>query len=296
MLNLKKLSILSIGTLTTLLGGFANNSAQAVSLTNEYTTIKQDIVIDFDENVGVGKNPLKGGPKLDKLWAEYGLEMDSSVNELWLYDSSCRPKAKGKAKGVSKNGFTNICTGDDPDLATGKGKYKAKNNQWIKYDSPEQGNVLIIQENKGKPDDYANRKNPGTISFNFTDEMGVDFNNIGLLDFDDPGQPIFNFTFVDDTTQQFQFGLDADEMDPMVTLLSQDWDGNALKGDNSLREYKFDFSQNIKQLDITLPGSGAVTYVDYERTIKRKVPEPTSIIGLFLGTAAVATIKRKRSS
>ena len=85
-------------------------------------------------------------------------------------------------------------------------------------------------------------------------------------------------------------------MDPMVTLLSKDWDGNALKGDNSLREYKFDFSQNIKKLDITLPGSGAVTYVDYERTIKRKVPEPTSIIGLFLGTAAVATIKRKRSS
>ena len=296
MLNLKKLSILSIGTITALLGGFGNNSAQAVSMTNQYTTVQKDVVVDFDENVGVGKNPLKSGPKLDTLWADYGLEMDSSVKELWLYDSSCRAKAKGKPKGVSKNGFTNICTGDDPDLATGKGKYKAKNNQWIEYDSPEQGNVLIIQENKGKADDYANRKNPGTISFNFTDEMGVDFNNIGLLDFDDPGQPIFDFTFVDNTTQQFKFGKDADENDSMVTLLSKDWDGNALKGDNSLREYKFDFSQNIKQLDITLPGSGAVTYLDYERTIKKKVPEPTSILSLLLGTAAVATIKRKRTS
>ena len=296
MLNLKKLSILSIGTLTALLGGFGNNSAQAVSMTNQYTTVKKDVVVDFDENVGVGKNPLKGGPELNTLWADYGLQMDSSVKELWLYNSSCRPKAKGKAKGVSKNGFTNICTGDDPDLATGKGKYKDKGGNWVKYDSAEQGNVLIIQENKGKPDDYANRKKPGTISFNFTDEMGVDFNNIGLLDFDDPGQPIFNFTFVDNTTQQFQFGLDADENDPMVTLLSKDWDGNTLKGDNSLREYEFDFSQNIKQLDITLPGSGAVTYLDYERTIKRKVAEPNSIFSLLFGTVAVATIKRKRAS
>ena len=296
MLNLKKLSILSIGTLTALLGGFGNNSAQAVSMTNQYTTVKKDVVVDFDENVGVGKNPLKGGPELNTLWADYGLQMDSSVKELWLYNSSCRPKAKGKAKGVSKNGFTNICTGDDPDLATGKGKYKDKGGNWVKYDSAEQGNVLIIQENKGKPDDYADRKNPGTISFNFTDEMGIDFNNIGLLDFDDPGQPIFDFTFVDNTTQQFKFGKDADENDPMVTLLCKDWDGNALKGDNSLREYEFDFSQNIKQLDITLPGSGAVTYLDYERTIKRKVPEPTSILSLLFGTAAVALIKRKRAS
>ncbi len=296
MLNLKKLSILSAGTLIAALGSFGNNSAQAASMKNEYIEVQKDVVVDFDEQVGVGSNPLTGGPKLDNLWADYGLQMDSSVKELWLYNSNCRPKANGKPKGVSKNGFTNICTGDDPDLATGKGKYKDKKGNWIKYDSPEQRNVLIIQENNGSPDDYANRKNPGTISFNFTDEKGVDFNNIGLLDFDDPGQPIFNFTFLDNTTQQLQFGLDADENNPMVTLLSKDWQGKALKGDNSLREYKFNFSQNIKQVDITLPGSGAVTYVDYERTIKRKVPEPASILGLFLGSVAVAAIKRKRSS
>ncbi|AFY58863.1 PEP-CTERM putative exosortase interaction domain-containing protein [Rivularia sp. PCC 7116] len=295
MLNLKKLSILSTGTLIAALGTFGN-SAQAASMKDEYITFNKNVVVDFDENVGVGSNPLTGGPKLDQLWADYGLEMDSSVKELWLYDSNCKAKANGKRTGVSKNGFTNICTGDDPDLATGKGKYRAKNGNLIKYDSPEQSKVLIIQENNGAPDDYANRNNPGTISFNFTDEKGVDFNNIGLLDFDDPGQPIFNFTFLDNTTQQFQFGVDADENDPMVTLLSKDWNGNALKGDNSLREYKFDFSQNIKQLEVTLPGSGAVTYLDYERTIKRKVPEPTSILSLIFVTVAIAKIKRKRSS
>ena len=153
---------------------------------NEYITVHQDVLIDFDENVGVGKNPLKGGPKLDNLWSSYGLKMDSDVKELWLYESNCKP-----GNGTSENGFTNKCTGGDPDLATGKGEYDD-----ITYDSPEQGKVLIIQENKGKPDDYANRSNPGTISFKFTDKLGVDFNNIGLLDFDDPGQPFFNFTFL----------------------------------------------------------------------------------------------------
>ncbi len=289
MLNLKKLSILSAGTLIAALGSFGNNSAQAASMKNEYVEVQKDVVVDFDENVGVGKNPLKrGGTKLDTLWANYGLEMDSSRKELWLYDSNCKAK-----NGISENGFTNQCTGGDEDLATGKGKYKDKDGNWIKYDSPEQGKVLIIQENNGAPDDQAGG---GVISFNFTDEKGVDFNNIGLLDFDDPGVPTFNFTFLDNTTQQFKFGEDADENDPMVTLLSKDWDGNALKGNNSLRKYKFDFSQNIKQLDITLPGSGAVTYLDYERTIKRKVPEPTSILGLLFGSVAVASIKRKRSS
>ncbi|MEO1377788.1 MAG: PEP-CTERM sorting domain-containing protein, partial [Cyanobacteria bacterium J06635_10] len=57
-----------------------------------------------------------------------------------------------------------------------------------------------------------------------------------------------------------------------------------------------DFSQNIKQLDITLPGSGAVTYLDFQRTLKRKVPEPASILGLFVGSVVIASVKRKRLS
>ncbi len=288
---LKKLSIAFAGALISAISCLGNSSAQAASMKHEYITVDKDVIVDFDENVGVGSNPLKGGPKLDKLWADYGLEMYSNTKELWLYDSSCKPQAKNKPVGESVNGFTNICTGDDSDLATGKGKYKVGNNKWIEYDSPEQEKVLIIQENQGAPDDQAGG---GTISFKFTDEKGVDFNNIGLLDFDDPGKPIFNFTFLDGTTQEFQFGLDADENDPMVTLLSKDWNKNPLKGNNSLRNYEFDFSQNIKQLDIELPGSGAVTYLDYQRKIKRKIPEPTSILGLFFGSVVVASVKRKR--
>ena len=295
MLNLKKLSIVSTLALVAVLSIFGNNSARAASMKDEYITVHKNVLIDFDENVGVGDNPLTGGPKLDNLWSSYGLKLDSSfkndigegTSELWLFDSNCKPGG-----GTSKNGFTNKCTGGDPDLATGKGKYGD-----IKYDSPTQGKVLIIQENDGKPDDYADRSNPGTISFKFTDKKGVDFNNIGLLDFDDPGQPLFKFTFFDGSTEEFQFGEDADEKDPMVTLLSKDWKGKPLKGNNSLRQYNFDFSQNVKQLDIQLPGSGAVTYLDYQRKLKRRVPEPGSILGLVAVSGFVASsLKRKRSS
>ncbi|MGD1913042.1 MAG: PEP-CTERM sorting domain-containing protein [Rivularia sp. (in: cyanobacteria)] len=294
--NIKKLSIAFTGALIAVLSSVVNNSAQAASLKDEYITVQKDVIVDFDENVGVGSNPLNGGTKLDNLWSRYGLQLDSRLqndigegtSELWLYNSNCKPTKNG----ISDDGFTNKCTGGDPDLATGEGEYRN-----IEYDSPLQGEVLIIQENNGAPDDYANRSNPGTIIFKFTDENGVDFNNIGLLDFDDPGQPIFNFTFFDDTTEEIQFGLDADDKENSgVTVLSKDGDGNALKGDNSLRNYEFDFSQNIKQLDITLPGSGAITYLDFQRTLKRKVPEPTSILGLFFGSVVIASVKRKRSS
>ena len=62
MLNLKKLSILSAGTLIAALGTFGNNSAQAASMKNEYVEVHKDVVVDFDENVGVGSNPLAGDP------------------------------------------------------------------------------------------------------------------------------------------------------------------------------------------------------------------------------------------
>ena len=58
MLNLKKLSILSIGTLIAVLGTLGNNSAKAASMKGEYVSVNQNVVVDFDENVGVGKNPL----------------------------------------------------------------------------------------------------------------------------------------------------------------------------------------------------------------------------------------------
>jgi len=87
--------------------------------------------------------------------------------------------------------------------------------------------------------------------------------------------------------------------------LSTDWDGNKyVTGDNSLREYNFNFGdKRVTQFNITLPGSGAVTGLNYYRQVKtlkmatRKVPEPTSILGLVAVSAVVgSSLKRKYKS
>ncbi|MEM9925477.1 MAG: PEP-CTERM sorting domain-containing protein [Cyanobacteria bacterium P01_D01_bin.50] len=327
----KFFSRLSIGALLATAITVAANPAQAARLTT----------IDFDENVGVGDNPLYGGTKLDKLWSNYGFNLDSSLkkggkSELWLFDSNCEG---------------NTCSGDDPDLATGKGK-----NGNLKYKSPEQGKVLIIQEDNGKndleADDYANRSNRGTITFDFTDtdkksgeKIGVLFNSISLLDFDDPGDPIFFAKFADgtDTSDKHNDGndgftydgkwfqeidannndganrrdkkldnyfeiIDGNENETYISemkLLSTKWNGKQyVTKDNSLREYKFDFGdKRVTEFSITLPGSGAVTGFNYVRRpeaelkFAKRVPEPTSILGLVAVSGLVASsLKRKRQS
>ena len=92
------------------------------------------------------------------------------------YNSNCISK-NNPNKAVSLDGFTNKCTGGDKDLATGKGKYK-KNGKWYTYESEAQGQVLIVQENNNSPDDLAGG---AKITFDFTDELGVNFHDIGLL-------------------------------------------------------------------------------------------------------------------
>ena len=276
-MHLKKLSIAAAIAVTTTVGNVGLNTDKAAAV----NFISEPTHINFDENVGVGDNPRKRnnpGPKLDYLWADYGLNMDSSRKELWLYNSSCDPN-----KSFENGG----CAGGDQDLATGEGEYDG-----YTYNSEAQGQVLIIQENRSnEADDHAGSRS--TITFDFTDELGVDFHDIGLLDFDDPGEPTFKFTFLNGTFEELSFGEDADDSDDRVTLLSTDGDGNALKGDNSLRKYDFNF-ENVKKLEVTLPGSGAVTHLNYTR--KRRVPEPTSALGLLVGAfGMVSVIKRKAS-
>ncbi|GEM_PF-2109427 len=308
-INKKFFSRLSLGALLAAAIAVVGNPAQAANF--------KKVNINFDENVGVGNNPLNGGTKLDELWEQdYGLRMDSNRKELWLYDSDCEGSS---------------CTGDDPDLGTGKGQ-----NGNLKYKSPEEGKVLIIQENKGEADDYANRKKRGTITFDFTDQVGVLFNSIKLLDFDDPGDPIFSAVFADgSSTGNFTYNTNFfneidvknnDRTKPKnkkrdnkfvlkdnnpdssyiseMKILSTSWDGNEyVTRDNSLREYKFDFSgKKVTQFNLTLPGSGAITGLNYARlknkfNFAKKVPEPTSILGLVGVSAAVASsLKRKRKS
>ena len=317
----KIFSRLSVGTLLATAVTVAANPAQAA---DEYINVQRlvtqdkEVTIDFDEKVfeknngdkvkvrlGNNSNPfLRARNEIDKLWKDdYGFEMSSDRKKLWLYNSNCKPGQN--------------CTGGDPDLATGKGEYIDK-GKTIKYDTDKQGRVLIIQENEtGRPDDNIG----GTIKFNFTDELGVDFNSIGLLDLDEHKLPQFQVKFFgeDNLTNWFQSDaksqnvsttsagntetLTLENSNYITEMTRQRGTKNGVKTDeNSLREYNFDFGdKRITEFHVKLSGSGAVTGFNYARRglkfAKKKVPEPTSILGLVAVSGLVASsLKRKRQS
>ncbi|MBZ8179938.1 PEP-CTERM sorting domain-containing protein [Oscillatoria salina] len=213
------------------------------------------VKIDFDEAVAPGT----GVAVTDQWEADYGVKFSSSTKELWLYNSDCSG---------------NTCTGDDPDLATGAA-----------FGTDSQGNVLIIQENLGagaEPDDNNGR---GTFTFDFSSLGSVLFENIALLDLDEAGLPKFEFTFADGLTQVFS---NLNDSDAGVTLLNPSRPKN-----NSLREYAFNL-ENVVKLDVTLPGSGAVAYLQYQEA--ETVPEPATVLSLlaFGALGATGLIKRKQ--
>ncbi|MEL7245119.1 MAG: PEP-CTERM sorting domain-containing protein, partial [Cyanobacteria bacterium J06573_2] len=158
-----------------------------------------------------------------------------------------------------------------------------------------------------RPDDNVG----GTITFDFTDDVGVLFDSINLLDFDEANDPKFSFTFADG--YKIKNATVDNNNNIGVQLLSDNWITNLKTGkkektnENSLREYNFNFKdeegnlRKVTEFSITLPGSGAVTGLSYYREetkkLARKVPEPTSILGLAaISGLAAASLKRKRKS
>ncbi|MEO1377789.1 MAG: PEP-CTERM sorting domain-containing protein [Cyanobacteria bacterium J06635_10] len=322
---IKKLfSRLSIGALLAAAITVAANPARAA---DEYIDVQklvtEEVTIDFDEKVfkknngdkvkvrlGNNSNPfLRTKNEIEKLWEnDYGLEMsstrkDGNESKLWLYQTNCKPGE-------------NCTNNNDPDLATGEGEYIDK-GKTIKYNTDKQGRVLIIQENEtGRPDDNVG----GTIKFNFTDELGVDFNSIGLLDLDEHKLPEFQVKFFgeDNLTNWFKFDernrnvsttsegntetLTLGNSNYITEMTRQRGTKNGVKTDeNSLREYNFDFGdKRITEFHVKLSGSGAVTGFNYARRelkFAKRVPEPTSILGLVAVSGLVASsLKRKRQS
>ncbi|MDJ0736432.1 MAG: PEP-CTERM sorting domain-containing protein [Nostocaceae cyanobacterium] len=289
MINLKRISTVAVVTAIATMSSFTNiNSAKAATF--EYEDRQENIFFDrFDISLTADKNPISNPEyKIDNLWESYGVKMRTNLadKKLWLYDSYCKPGG-----GTSFNGFSNTCTGGDKDLATGKGSY-TKNGSLYDYESPGQGKVLIIQENGNQtPDDNGSG---GKIILDFTDKNnGVLFQELGFLDFDENKEIKFNFTFIDDSKQTLTFNGD-DRSNPMAELLSTDHNGNELIGDNSQWKFKFDFDKRVTKAKVILPGSGAITYFKYERKTKRRVPEPTSALGVVVGLfGGVSLIKRK---
>ncbi|WP_346292919.1 hypothetical protein [Sphaerothrix gracilis] len=271
----------------------------------------QAVSLNFDEGFAGAD-----GTRITNQWQNtHGVSFSTNKSHgLLLYDTAC--KGKGGDNGYSANGFTNVCTGGDRDLATGKGAYKQGGN-WYGYDTPEQGNVLIIQENSSNtPDDNGSG---GKVFIDFDLDKfasGITFDKFGFVDLDEAiiRNQKLNFTFAYADGRD-DFTIDNDNYETYVTdtVLSKEWDfnsntktgrtGGALEGDNSFREFTFDNGNGdfdgIKQIIVNYQGaSGAIASFDYQETQSPEdpasVPEPgaAAALGLFaLGT--VRTLKRR---
>ncbi|NJL85696.1 MAG: hypothetical protein HC886_06495 [Leptolyngbyaceae cyanobacterium SM1_1_3] len=254
------------------------------------------------------------GTRITDQWKQtHGVTFDTNrPYGLLLYDTAC--KGKNGKNGYSANDFTDTCTGGDPDLATGKGAYK-NGRSWYGYDTPEQGNVLIIQENKGNtPDDFGSG---GKVFIDFDLEKfasGITFDKFGFVDLDEAvirNQKLnFTFSYADGRDD---FTINNDNYEAYITdsVLSKQWDfendttGGPLEGDNSLREYTFNNSKGefdrIQRIMVNYQGaSGAIASFDYSETGASEdttdIPEPGAVValGLFaLGT--VRTLKKQLS-
>ncbi|MEA5469899.1 hypothetical protein [Spirulina sp. 06S082] len=273
--------------------------------------------INFDE----GLAGTAGDETLitDQYKKDYGVTFDSKNNRstdygLVLYDTNC--KGKGGSNGVSLNGFTDVCTGGDPDLATGKGKYK-NGGSWYDYDTEAQGNVLILQENSDyfDPDDDAKG---GEVSLKFNTQVdnnnlffanGVTFEKFGFVDLDEAiirnKKLSFTFEYTDATRNSFIID-DSNYLDYIEeTLLSVDWDGNSLEGDNSLREYRFKNDNGtfdgVKDVKVEYNNvSGAVAYFEYVESqpveeVPVDIPEPGMTMALAAFVLGGSKFRRKNA-
>ena len=141
------------------------------------------------------------------------------------------------------------------------------------------------------------------MQFDFTDKKGVLFDSIGLLDFDEHVTKNIKFGVKFVGSNKFKkFNGNNTSFISLVEILSTDSSGKEIVDDNSIKEYNFDFGgQKVSEFYIDLPGSGAVTGLNYyresTRKLARKVPEPTSILGLVaISGLAASSLKRKRKS
>ncbi len=263
------------------------------------------IRITFDESSVIDTLNLNpDGPDdvevITDQWASYGLSMSATdksgehEKNLVLFNSNCNPN-------LSKTNLLG-CKGGDRDLATGTGSY-TKGDWTIGYKTPEQGNVLIIQEhaldsNKSWKNDVFQTDDDargGWINFDF--DTAINFDKLGFVDLDDAGVPEFKFTFADGTTQIIENLLDSD---PRVSIIGSsskfesDDSENVVQenGENSLREYSF-YLENVTQASVKLPSSGAVAYLEYNQV---EVPEPLTLAGLGVVTGSLLLYRRRKLS
>jgi hypothetical protein len=178
---------------------------------------------------------------IGSLWSSIGITISTANTNapLGLFDSNCLPQG-----GTSHNGFTVPCNTSpslgDPDLATGNGSYGS-----ISYNTPPQGNLLILEENPGNgiPDDTANG---GTILFTF-DRTVLNSVKIGEIVFVDDAQGSIKVFFLDGSFEERFFDID---------------DENGLFSATNFAD------KEVESFSINFDGSGgigAIVFTDFDR-------------------------------
>ena len=226
-------------------------AAAALAATALTAAANASVVIDFDTD-GLGNTLNSGTGLTGNEYANLGVTisaMSPNNSPLNLFASNTVP-----------------ATGGDPDLTTGPA-----------FDSTPQGNVLILQDLGDNPISTPDDdEDGGTFIFDFAGP-GATLHTVGLLDLDEPTDPIFQVTFVAGGTQTVSASN--------ITL-----ENPAFPGDNSLRFYDFTLAGPISSLSITLPDiSGAITGIEF-------TPIPTPGAASLFAIGALAATRRRRSA
>ena len=269
----------------------------------------QAFTVNFDE--GFAGTPGDGTKITDQYYNDLGITFGTNrSNGLFLYDSECvGPNGTAGPNATSSNVFTNACTWGDQDLATGRGQYHNGN---YNYDTEAQGNVLIIQEDSSNtPDDHADG---GLINIDFATsdtggnqfyENGITLENLLFVDLDEAvlsnKKLKFSFEYVDGSRNPFEINNDNYSYYITETWLSKDWDGNELRGNNSLAQHFFNNEggefDGIKKVTVNYNGiSGAIGGFEYSATPGddiADVPEPASAAALGLLAVGMFGFKKK---
>lgn len=274
---------ISTSLFTTVLG---NRAANAITFNFDFETAPNGdpldaYLIDGDgQTIGstLYSTTLKN---VHTIWNSIGINItvNSKNNKpLGLFQSNCLPLG-----GFSNNGFTAPCNvgtenNGDPDLATGDGGYGS-----ITYNTPPQGNVLIIEENPGTnrrslgsplgvPDDDGGG---GKIRFDFdrTILSSVKIGQIGLID-DVKGSIFVKYL---DTTSNFTQNVN-------------------LTTENALTFFEPTDGQ-IDYLEVNFDGSGAISGVFFSEFdfVATPVPEPSTIIATLVSLGFGGILKKRAS-
>lgn len=244
--------------------------------------------LNFDQGVDGGSVLMNSNGTLNTTqWADWGLTNISGIND----------RTDNAAK---LNLYDTTTWGQDQDLRT---NVYWKDNNRIDPGTPEQGNVLIIQEENWSNTNYFNNNGTyraddeaggGFVDFDFAE--AVSFNSFSMLDIDDNGGGIMvqgqraDGSYLDINIDALMAehrstnGTDESAQNTSVSLngVTMTQIGR-LQGDNSM--FKFDVDEAyLTSVRFSYPGSGAISGLEWG-TVEdgpQDIPEPSAMGGLLM--------------